>query len=75
VLDNHLMRWLHPFWELPPHAAVADLRTALRLTVLPDEGESWREKLTRTRRGLLHPGTRMSSHLGDRHEVRRRRAR
>jgi Uncharacterised nucleotidyltransferase len=75
VLDNHLMRWLHPFWELPPHAAVADLRTAFRLTVLPDAGESWREKLTRTRRGLLHPGEGMSSHLGDSHEVRRRRAR
>jgi Uncharacterised nucleotidyltransferase len=75
VLDNHLMRWLHSFWELPPRAAVADLRTALRLTFLPNADESWGEKLVRTRQGLLHPGTRMSSHLTDSQEARRRRAR
>jgi hypothetical protein len=72
LLDNHLMRWLHSFWELPPPAAVADLRTAFRLTLLPEPEESWREKLTRTRRGITHPGAPMSSHLS---EVHRRRPR
>ena len=75
VFDNHLMRWLHPFWELPPAAAVGDLRNALRLTLLPDPGETWGEKLTRTRRGIMHPGARMSSHLTGSHEVHRRRGR
>jgi hypothetical protein len=75
VLDNHLMRWLHAFWELPPRAAVADLRTAFRLTLLPMAGESWGEKLARTGRGIRHPGERMSSHLMWSHEVRRRRTR
>jgi hypothetical protein len=75
VLDNHLMRWLHSFWELPPAAAVADLRTAFRLTLLPEPGESWGEKLARTRRGIMHPGERMSSHLTASHEVHRRRRR
>jgi Uncharacterised nucleotidyltransferase len=75
VLDNHLMRWLHMFWELPPGAAVGDLRAALGLTLLPRPGESWREKLARARRGLTHPGEPISTHLMWSHEVRRRRAR
>jgi hypothetical protein len=75
VLDNHLMRWLHVFWELPPRAAVADLRTAVRLTLLPGAGESWGEKLTRTGRGITHPREPMSEHLIWSHEVRRRRTR
>ncbi|HEX6699160.1 MAG TPA: nucleotidyltransferase family protein [Gaiellaceae bacterium] len=74
VLDSQLMRWLHVFWELPPRAAVADLRTAARLTLLPDADESWREKLARTGRGLRHPGEPMSTHLMWSREVRRRRA-
>jgi hypothetical protein len=75
VLDNHLMRYLHAFWELPPRAAVVDLRTAFRLTLLPGPGESWREKLARTRRGITHPGEGMRSHLAWQHEVRRCRTR
>jgi hypothetical protein len=75
VLDSHLMRWLHVFWELPPRAAVADLRTAVRMTLLPAGGESWREKLARTGRGITHPGEPMSTHLEWSREVRRRRRR
>lgn len=75
VLDSQLMRWLHVFWELPPAAAVADLRSAAQMTLLPASGESWREKLARTGRGLRHPGEPMSTHLMWSHEVRRRRAR
>jgi hypothetical protein len=72
VVDSHLMRWLHVFWELPPRAAVADLGAEFRLTLLPAPGESWREKLARTGRSLRHPGEPMSTHLT--REVGRRRA-
>jgi putative nucleotidyltransferase-like protein len=75
VLDNHLMRWLHVFWELPPRDAGAELRAALRMTLLPAAGESWREKLRRTGRGIMHPREPMSAHLMWSREVRRRRTR
>jgi Uncharacterised nucleotidyltransferase len=75
VFDSHLMRWLSPFWELSPRAASADLLSALRLTLLPASGESWREKLARAGRGIRHPREPMSSRLDWSQEVRRRRAR
>jgi hypothetical protein len=75
LLDSHLMRWLHVFWELPPRAAVGDLRAAVRLTLLPAPGESWREKLARTGYSFRHPGEPMSSHLMWSQEVHRRRTR
>ena len=74
LLDSHLMRWLHVFWELPPGAAVGDLRAAVRLTLLPAPGESWREKLARTGHSVRHPGEPMSTHLTWSHEVHRRRS-
>lgn len=75
LLDSHLMRWLHVFWEVPPRAAVGDLRAAVRLTLLPAPGESWREKLARTGYSFRHPGEPMSSHLMWSQEVHRRRTR
>lgn len=63
LVEDHLMRWLHAFWELPPRAAVLDLQEPLRLTFLPLPGESWQEKAARTRRGIMHPGEPMSTHL------------
>lgn len=74
LLDSHLMRWLHVFWELPPGAAVGDLGAAFRLTLLPAAGESWREKLMRTGHSFRHPGEPMSTHLQWSHEVHRRRS-
>jgi hypothetical protein len=62
VLDNHLQRWLHWFWELPFRRAVLATGEALRQEALPEPGESWRHKLTRVRYALLHPGRSMSSH-------------
>jgi hypothetical protein len=62
VLDNHLQRWLHFFWELPLWSAVRRTGVALRQEVLPAPGESWGEKLTRVRSGLLHPRRSMSAH-------------
>jgi hypothetical protein len=74
LLDSHLMRWLHVFWELPPGAAVGDLGAAVRLTLMPAPGESWREKLARTGHSFRHPGEPMSTHLMWSHEVHRRRS-
>jgi hypothetical protein len=74
LLDSHLMRWLHVFWELPPSAAVGDLRAAFRLTLLPAPDESWREKLMRTGHSFRHPAEPMSTHLMWSHEVHRRRS-
>jgi hypothetical protein len=62
VLDNHLQRWLHSFWELPFRPALLATGAVLRQDVLPEPGESWREKLVRVKHGLLHPGRSMSSH-------------
>jgi hypothetical protein len=62
VLDNHLQRWLHFFWELPPWSAVRQTGAALRQELLPEPGESWPEKLARVRSALLHPRRSMSAH-------------
>jgi hypothetical protein len=62
VLDNHLQRWLHSFWELPFSRALLATRAALRQAVLPEPGESWRDKLVRVRHAVLHPGRPMSLH-------------
>jgi hypothetical protein len=74
LVDSHLMRWLHVFWELPPRAAVGDLGAAFRLTLLPAADESWREKIARTGHSFRHPGEPMSTHLMWSHEVHRRRS-
>ena len=75
LFANHLMRWLHGFWELPPRAAADHLGEALRMTLLPAPGESWGEKLARTGHSLRHPGEPMSSHSMWSEELHRRRAR
>jgi putative nucleotidyltransferase-like protein len=62
VLDNHLERWLHVFWELPPRVAVAALGHALRQEFLPEPNESWRDKLTRVAFALRHPRAPLSAH-------------
>jgi hypothetical protein len=74
VVDSHLMRWLHVFWELPPREAVSALGAALKVTLLPDPEESWGEKLARTGHSLRHPTEPMSTHLTWSHEVASRRA-
>jgi hypothetical protein len=62
VLENHLQRWLHGFAELPPHRALVAVADALRLEVLPEPGESWRDKLTRVAHAFRHPLTPLSAH-------------
>jgi hypothetical protein len=74
LFANHLMRWLHGFWELPPAAAASQLGGAFRMTLLPGSGESWGEKLARTGHSLRHPGEPMSSHSTWSEELHQRRA-
>lgn len=62
VLDNHLQRWLHYFWERPPNATLSLLTEALRMEVLPEPGEPWRDKTTRVGDALVHPPASMSAH-------------
>lgn len=62
VLENHLQRWLHFFWEQPLNRALASTSTALRQELLPEPGEPWRVKLVRVRSAILHAGTAMSAH-------------
>jgi putative nucleotidyltransferase-like protein len=62
VLDNHLQRWLYPFWELPFHQALATIPGTLRQELLPEPGESWRHKIQRVKQALVHPERSMSTH-------------
>jgi Uncharacterised nucleotidyltransferase len=62
VLDNHLLRWLYPFWELPARAALAATVETLRFELLPRPGELWRHKLTRVANALRHPSAPLSEH-------------
>jgi len=55
VLENHLQRWLHPFWELPPAAALGQTAHVLRTEVAPVEGEPWSRKVTRSVGALRNP--------------------
>lgn len=56
VLENHLQRWLHAFWELPPTAALEQTAQVLRGEVAPAEGESWGTKLGRIAGAVRNPG-------------------
>jgi hypothetical protein len=62
VLENHLQRWLHSFWELPFRQALLQTGGSLRQELLPEPGESWREKLVRAKSALLHPRRPMTEH-------------
>jgi hypothetical protein len=65
VLENHLQRWLHSFWERPFRQALLQTGGALRQELLPEPGESWRDKLLRAKSALLHPRRSMTEHTED----------
>lgn len=62
VLEEHLRRWVGPFWAMTPGRALG--RTAQELmydgTPTPDEG--WTKKLNRVREAALNPGRPRSDH-------------
>ncbi len=55
VLEHHLTRWLSPYGELPPRAALAHNVHLFSQEIAPAAGEGWREKLGRTTRALRNP--------------------
>ena len=55
VLENHLGRWLHPYWELPPALAAGRMAQTLLADLRPAPGERRREKLLRISRAVRNP--------------------
>jgi hypothetical protein len=58
VLENHLGRWLHPFWELPLRPAARRMAATVIADVRPAPGERRRAKLLRIYRAVRKPGGR-----------------
>jgi hypothetical protein len=54
VLEDHLQRWLHPFWERPFVPALRDAATMIRRDVVPAPGETWRERIGQNLDALWH---------------------
>lgn len=62
VFESHLERWLAGFWALPPRAAVRALAQSAVRAFVPEEDETWSEKLARTRLAFRNASTPRSEH-------------
>jgi hypothetical protein len=62
VLENHLRRWLSPFWALPLHKAIAGAGRALVRDLTPAPSETWENKVSRLREALFHPARPQAEH-------------
>jgi hypothetical protein len=62
VLESHLERWLSNFAVLPPRRAVRELSSVVAQEVRPEEGETWPQKLARTRTAFRNAYVRRSEH-------------
>jgi Uncharacterised nucleotidyltransferase len=62
VFESHLERWLAGFWALPLRGAVRAAAGSAVRAFVPEEDESWREKLARTRLALRNASTPRSEH-------------
>ena len=62
VLEQHLERWMSPFWALPTRRAFANTVKILRDELAPEAGESWRDKLSRTATALRDAQLPLSKH-------------
>jgi hypothetical protein len=56
VLEEHLQRWLHPYWELPLHRAIVNSGRMVAADLRPAD-ETWRSKLARTFDAIRHART------------------
>jgi hypothetical protein len=63
VFEVHLGRCIAPFWILPPGPAARALAGSLEGFASRQPGESWRGKVERTVRQLVHPSMRRSEHV------------
>lgn len=54
VLEEHLQRWLHPFWERPFWPGLRDSLTMIRRDLTPAAGETWRDRIGQNLDALRH---------------------
>jgi hypothetical protein len=54
VLEEHLQRWLHPYWEQRFLSALRDSLTMVGRDLTPAAGETWRERLGQNFDALRH---------------------
>jgi hypothetical protein len=62
VFEDHLRRWLAPFWALPPHRATVQFALALAQDVTPAPNETWRSKYGRAGKAIRHARQSHSEH-------------
>jgi Uncharacterised nucleotidyltransferase len=62
VLESHLEAWLAPFWALSPPSAVAAVVRGFAGELRRVPGETWREKLVRTRYAFRNAFSPLSEH-------------
>ena len=62
VFGNHVRRWLSLFSALPPHQALRAASRTLGRELLPAHGETWAEKLARSRLAIRNAFVRRSEH-------------
>lgn len=77
VLEEHLQRWLHPYWELPLHRALVNSGRMVAADLRPAD-ETWRSKLGRIFDAIRHartPAARRDAASGSRSQGDRRRTR
>jgi hypothetical protein len=62
VFEDHLRSWLSPYSVLPFGRATRALGRQVVNDLTPSPGESWSNKLVRTREAVLHPGRSTTEH-------------
>ncbi|MDX6408870.1 MAG: hypothetical protein QOE13_1941 [Gaiellaceae bacterium] len=72
VFESHLERWIAGFWALPVRAALRAAASSAVRSFAPEEGETWGEKLARTRLAFRNASTPRSEHDRALEERRRR---
>ncbi len=62
VFENHVERWLSPYWALKPARALAKSATTFRDELVPLEGETWAMKWKRVSQALSRAFSPRSEH-------------
>ena len=62
IWENHIGRWMSPFWALPPHRAFVGTATAFRNDITRAPTETWGNKLGRVREAAANPTRPVTKH-------------
>jgi hypothetical protein len=62
VLETHVTNWTSPLWSLNGFEAVRRTAGAVAADLLPSPGETWRDKLVRTRLAVANASQAASQH-------------